>query len=53
MDLVTAGRRDSQRTFDADVDPARAAAALVTVRQLLGLPVHDVEPSTGSGGGRP
>jgi hypothetical protein len=43
--------RGVQRTvgFGDDVDPARSAAALVTVRHLLGLPVDDADRSVLAG----
>jgi len=48
MTLLVAGRAVRTDMFGVDVDPSRAAAALVTVRHLLGLPIHDVPPADGS-----
>jgi hypothetical protein len=44
--LVAGGERPVLPTFGADVDPARLDAVLVTVRHLLGLPVHVAQPGT-------
>jgi Family of unknown function (DUF5682) len=41
MTLLMSGRSIRTDVFGSDVDPERAAAALVTVRHLLGLPAHD------------
>jgi hypothetical protein len=41
MTLLVAGRSIRADLFGEDVDPGRAATTLVTVRHLLGLPVHD------------
>ena len=48
MTMLVSGRLARTEMFGVDVDAERAAAALVTVRHLLGLPVHatdlDIRP---------
>ena len=39
--LVAGGARPTTPVFGADVDPRRLAAAMVTVRHMLGLPITD------------
>jgi hypothetical protein len=43
--LVAGGGSTVPATIGTGVDPERLAKAMVTVRHLLGLPVHDQEAS--------
>jgi hypothetical protein len=43
--LVAGGGSTVPPTIGTGIDPQRLAAAMVTVRHLLGLPQHDKEPS--------
>jgi len=43
--LVAGGGRTVPATIGIGIDPERLAKAMVTVRHLLGLPVHDQDPA--------